>query len=85
MFHRCITVIKLLDLLRVDDPVGCVGVHWGAGLWAMIATGFFASTKDPATSGIFRKGDGRLLGWNILASITVTVWSFGMSAIVVRK
>lgn len=74
-------IIKLLNKLHIDDPVGCIGVHWGAGLWAMIATGFFASTTDPQTSGVFRKGDGSLLGWNLLAAVTVTVWSFGCSAI----
>jgi len=75
-------VIKLLNKLHIDDPVGCVGVHWGGGLWAMIATGFFASTKEPSTSGVFRKGDGTLLGWNLLAALTVTAWSFGCSFIV---
>jgi len=74
--------IKLLDKLHIDDPVGCFGVHWGAGLWGMIATGFFASTTDPNTSGVFRKGNGQLLGWNLLACLTITVWSFGCAAIV---
>jgi len=77
-----LAIIKLLDKLHIDDPVGCFGVHWGAGLWAMIATGFFASTSDPATSGVFRKGNGELLGWNMLAALTITLWSFGCAGIV---
>lgn len=77
-------IIKLLAKLRVDDPVGCVGVHWGAGLWAMIATGLFAE-KDGSTdrwNGVFRNGTGELLGWNLLAAVAVTAWSFGVSGIV---
>jgi len=74
--------IKLLDKLHIDDPVGCFGVHWGAGLWGMIATGFFASTTDPKTSGVFRNGTGEMLGWNCLAALVITAWCFGCAAIV---
>lgn len=79
-----IGVIKLLDKLKIDDPVGCVGVHWGAGVWAMIATGFFAEKGEPSSrwNGVFRHGSGELLGWNLLAALVVTVWSGVLAAIV---
>jgi len=79
-----IGVIKLMDKLKIDDPVGCIGVHWGAGLWAMIATGLFAEKGETTNrwNGVFRQGSGELLGWNLLASLVVTLWSAGLSAIV---
>ena len=78
-----ITVVYLLDALRIDDPVGCFAVHWGAGLWGVIAAAFFSHGLPPSHNGIFRGGTGEVLGWNILCALTVTVWSFGVSAIVV--
>jgi len=37
--------VRLLDQLRVDDPVGAVSVHGFAGIWGVIAVGLFSS-KD---------------------------------------
>jgi len=75
--------IGLVNVMRVDDPVGCVGVHWGAGLWAMIATGFFANTDkiQGGDEGIFRGGSGKMLGMNIAFSLAVTLWSGGLTAL----
>ena len=64
--------------MKVDDPVGCIGVHWGSGLWGMIATGLFGMD-----GGVFRGGDGTMLGYNLVACIVVTLWSFGFTAIIV--
>lgn len=33
--------VLLLDRLQIDDPVGAISVHAGAGLWGTIATGIF--------------------------------------------
>ena len=79
--------IGLVNVMRVDDPVGCVGVHWGAGLWAMIATGFFANTDkiQGGDEGIFRGGSGKMLGMNIAFSLAVTLWSGGLTALQVSK
>ena len=81
-----LTVIEIVDRLQIDDPVGAVGVHWGGGFWAMVATGLFAQhDKDsPATSGVFHHGNGELLGWNIAAALVVTLWSATTTALVVR-
>jgi len=72
-----VSVIHLLIKLQVDDPVGCVGVHWGAGLWGMIATGLFGMD-----GGVFRGGDGNMLAYNLAAAICITLWSFGLTAII---
>jgi len=78
-----IGVIHLLEKLQIDDPVGCFGVHYGAGLWAMIATGLFAEDSgDAATTGIFRGGNGNILAYNIAGSLAITVWSGGLVGIV---
>jgi Amt family ammonium transporter len=37
--------IRLLDQLRVDDPVGAVSVHAFAGIWGVLSVGLFTS-KD---------------------------------------
>ena len=73
-------MIHLLIKLQVDDPVGCVGVHWGAGLWGMIATGLFGMN-----GGVFRGGDGNMLAYNLAAAICITLWSFGLTAIIVSR
>jgi len=76
-----ILLMKLLNILEIDDPVGCIGVHYGAGLWGMIAIGFFADNGDPKLSGIFRNGSGELLGWNMIATLVITLWIVGLSLI----
>ncbi len=37
--------IRLLDQLRIDDPVGAVSVHGFAGIWGVLSVGLFSS-KD---------------------------------------
>ena len=71
----------------MDDPVGCVGVHWGAGVWAMIATGFFANTDkiQGGDEGIFRGGSGKMLGMNVAMVLATTVWSGGCTFILVSN
>lgn len=75
---------RLLDKLKIDDPVGCFAVHWGAGLWAMIATGFFAEMngKNDRKNGVFRGGNGETLGWNILCCIVISAWHFFLGGMV---
>ena len=58
-------------------------MHWGAGLWGVIAAAFFADGNAPSHNGIFRGGTGEALGWNILCALTITVWSGGVSFLIV--
>ena len=36
----CVATIKLLEMLRVDDVVGAVPAHLGAGIWGTLAVSF---------------------------------------------
>lgn len=54
--------VKLLDTLRIDDPVGAFPVHGLNGLWGGIATGIF--------------GEGYNLGTQLIGSIVIPVWAF---------
>jgi ammonium transporter, Amt family len=40
----------IIEKLKIDDPVGAIPVHFGNGLWGVIATGLFASGV-PASEG----------------------------------
>ncbi len=54
--------VKLLDMLRIDDPVGAWPVHGLCGIWGGIATGIFGA--DIA------------MGPQIIGSIAYPVWAF---------
>lgn len=54
--------IRLLDMLKIDDPVGAWPVHGLCGVWGGIATGIF--------------GDYSLIS-QIIGSIAIPVWAFG--------
>jgi len=78
---------ELVAKLKIDDPVGAFGVHYASGLWAMIATGLFAEKIQGfdviSEDGCFKGGNGGILGWNLVACIVITLWSGGLTAIVV--
>lgn len=54
----------------VDDPLDAFAVHGGAGMWGVIALGFF-HTDD----GVFYGGSGKLLAWQICGVVVITAWS----------
>lgn len=73
-----------MEKLRIDDPVGAFPVHYAAGIWGMIAVGIFAEgNSDSKKSGIFRGGNGQLLGFNLLACLTITSWCAVVTGIIV--
>lgn len=78
------TGLYLLEKLKVDDPVGAFPVHCCGGIWSMIAVGFFAEGDGISNkSGIFRGGNGKLLGYNLLASAATLAWCFLLAGITV--
>ena len=58
--------VKMLDALRIDDPVGAFPVHGLCGVWGGIATALFGSYSD---------GYGNWLA-QIVGSIAIPVWAF---------
>lgn len=72
-----VVVVELLDLkLRIDDPVGAVGVHFANGVWGTIAVGLLANPDAPAgLEGLFYTGSFKLLGIQILGIIAILAWT----------
>lgn len=69
----------LLEKLKIDDPVGAIPTHAGASLWGMLAVAFFVE-KDyledfSETYGVFKGGHIRVLGVQLLACLTIGLWS----------
>jgi ammonium transporter len=67
--------------LKLDDPVGAIGVHVGASVWGLLAVGLFADSALPGISvrdGLFYGGGLMQLGLQILAIIVVWAWSFAI-------
>ena len=58
--------VKLLDKLRIDDPVGAFPVHGLCGIWGGIATAIFGEYSD---------GYGNWMA-QIVGSIAIPVWAF---------
>ncbi|KAL5006721.1 hypothetical protein ScPMuIL_015527 [Solemya velum] len=59
--------------LRVDDPLDATAVHFGGGLWGVIAVAFMS--KD---FGIFYHRDrksGLHLAWQLVGMVSVTLWT----------
>lgn len=64
--------IEFVDkVLKVDDPVGAVGVHFLNGLLGTILTGVFASNDWLAENNMTR---GYLLGIQCLGAVAVIAW-----------
>lgn len=60
--------VKLLDKLRIDDPVGAFPVHGLCGIWGGIATWIFSSADMPG-------GKHEMLP-QIIGSIAIPIWAF---------
>lgn len=54
--------VRMLDMLKIDDPVGAFPVHGLAGVWGGLATGIFGVDKS--------------LGAQLTGSIVVPLFSF---------
>lgn len=65
--------------LKIDDPTGCIAVHTLSGIWGLIAVGLFTEVdrleKFSKINGVFKGGDGHLLGIQLLAVVALAVWS----------
>ncbi|MCF7818886.1 MAG: ammonium transporter [Kiritimatiellales bacterium] len=61
--------VKLLDKLKIDDPVGAFPVHGLCGIWGGIATWLFSSASMPG-------GKHEMIP-QIVGSLAIPLWAFG--------
>ncbi len=78
-----ILAVSFLDTLKIDDPVGAIPVHLGAGAWGVIAVGLFASENGIATAytasdsyGLLLGGGAEQLGIQLLGVAAIFAWTF---------
>lgn len=81
--------VMLLDILRIDDPVGAVPVHLMNGIWGTLAVGLLSSEAlmDNAygvtsTWGILLGGGTDLLMVQLIGIASVAVWTVALSAVI---
>lgn len=74
---------KLLVMLKIDDAVDAIPVHFFNGIWGVVAAGLFAtpagmssaySNEDETKAGAFYGGDGSLLAVNICGILFIIAW-----------
>ena len=73
-------------VIRVDDPVGAVAVHFCNGLWGTIAVGLFATTSAPSCeiNGLFYGGGTQQLLLQLTGVGSVLLWT-GVTMFIVFK
>jgi ammonium transporter len=71
-------VTRLLERMRIDDPVGAVPVHLGAGIWGTLAVGLLGDVDSfPAASSNIEQ-----LGIQLVGIGVCFVWAFGLGYLV---
>lgn len=82
---------RVLERLKIDDPVDAFPVHGAAGVWGVIAVGLFANPHDllaayghngAGSYGLFMGGGGLQLGTQIVGALAIIAWTCGTSAFV---
>jgi Amt family ammonium transporter len=76
--------VRIVERLRIDDPIGAVAVHGLSGVWGTLATGLFAvpalaANLGTGTGGLFYTGDVRQLGVQALGLLAVGIFTFSAS------
>ena len=71
-------VTELLERLRIDDAVGAVPVHLGAGIWGTLAVGLLGDVES------FPVADGRTeqIGIQLVGIGVCFAWAFGIGFVV---
>jgi Amt family ammonium transporter len=90
----CALVVDLMEHLRIDDPVGAVAVHGGAGIRGTLSLGLFATGQSGAATptgadnsaasvvtGLFYGGGANQLIAQAIGSASITVGTFVIAMI----
>lgn len=72
----CYGAVRSKFKFNIDDSLDAVGIHGVGGVWGSIATGIFASTGLIAGSWV-------LLKVQIIGTLSVLAYSFGMSFVII--
>jgi Amt family ammonium transporter len=77
----CHLALRLKALLRFDDALDVVAVHFVGGVLGALLLGLFAdrSINSQGSDGLFFGGGATLLGYQALALITVVAFSFAIT------
>jgi ammonium transporter len=71
-------VTRLLERLRIDDAVGAVPVHLGAGIWGTLAVGILGDVDAfPAASSNIEQ-----VGIQLVGIVACFAWAFGLGYLV---
>jgi ammonium transporter, Amt family len=63
----------------VDDPIDVIPVHFGGGLWGVLASPLL---KNDALPGLNGTQAGIYLGYNLIGAISIMAWSMGCSLVI---
>ncbi|XP_064620896.1 putative ammonium transporter 3 [Lineus longissimus] len=78
--------VKLLEDLKIDDPVGCIPVHMMCGVWGLVCIGLFGQpdTIGGTTKlyGVFYGGEYYLLCVQVLCVLIIIIWTVITSTII---
>ena len=69
---------RILETLKIDDAVGAIPVHLGAGMWGTLATGLYGDL-DKLGTGLSRFEQIAVQGLGVLV---YGVWTFGLAFVV---
>lgn len=73
-------VEQALEYFLIDDAVGAIPVHLGAGIWGTLAVGLYGDL-DVLGTGLTRMGQ---IGVQLLGIVVCGVWTLGVTYIVLR-
>ncbi len=89
--------VKLLEYLRIDDPIGAVPVHGFAGIWGTLSLGLFATGQFGVTGptgpdnsapnlvkGLFYGGDASVLKAQAIGTFTIAISVFVVTWIMMK-
>jgi Amt family ammonium transporter len=79
----CYLAIRLRARTSLDDSLDVVGVHGVGGMWGGIATGIFAAATVGGFDGLWH-GEASQLGDQVAAIAIVAVYSFVMTAVILK-
>ncbi|RUS49096.1 ammonium transporter [Cohnella sp. AR92] len=75
--------MRLVDKLRIDDPISAISAHGLAGIWGTLSTGFFATKELAEQVGVGREGLFYGGGWHQFGIQALGVAVCGLFAFVV--